>query len=130
MRLTLGTLAAALIAAGIYGAMMPQLDAQEAHVAAAPAYVVAEIEVKDAATYQSYLDRNSATIAAFGGRFLARGGKTDAFAGEPPHRIAIYVFDSMAKAQAFRDSEAYKATIADRDRSSSFRAFIAEGLKP
>jgi uncharacterized protein (DUF1330 family) len=110
--------------------MMQQSGAQDARAKTAPAYVIAEIEVKDPATYQSYLDHNSATIAAYGGRFLARGGKTAAFAGEPPHRIAIYVFDSMEKAQAFRDSEAYKATIADRDRSSNFRAYIVEGLQP
>ena len=130
MRFAFAMTAAISATTAFNGLTIQELAAQEKNVIAPPAYVVAEIEVTDPATYQTYLDRNNATIAAFGGRFLVRGGKTAAFAGEPPRRIAIYVFESIEKAQAFRDSEAYKATIADRDRSSKFRAFIVEGLAP
>jgi hypothetical protein len=55
-----------------------------------PVYVVAEIDVTDPATYQTYVDRNGALVQSFGGRFLAPGGKTEAIAGPRPRgRVAI-----------------------------------------
>ncbi len=94
-----------------------------------PVYVVAEIEVTDPATYQTYVDRNGALVQSFGGRFLARGGKTETIAGPVPRgRVAIYTFDSMEKMQAWRDSAPYKELIAIRDQSSTFRSFAVEGL--
>ena len=94
-----------------------------------PVYVVAEIEVTDPATYQTYVDRNGALVQSFGGRFLARGGKTETIAGPVPRgRMAIYTFESMEKMQAWRDSAPYKELIAIRDQSSTFRSFAVEGL--
>ena len=116
----------ALIAGAVLGGVAIQwLHAQ----AKPPVYVVAEIEVTDPATYQTYVDRNGALVQSFGGRFLARGGKTEAIAGPPPRgRVAIYTFESMEKMQAWRDSAQYKELIAIRDQSSNFRSFAAEGL--
>ncbi len=51
----------------------------------------------------------------------------DAFAGEPPKRAVIAVFDSLEKAQALRDSPAYKELIPVRDKASKYRAYIVEG---
>ena len=94
-----------------------------------PVYVVAEIDVTDPATYQTYVDRNGALVQSFGGRFLARGGKTEMIAGPPTRgRVAIYTFESMEKMQAWRDSAQYKELIAIRDQSSTFRSFAVEGL--
>src|SRR3989442_4905312 len=96
----------ALLAGAALGAVEVQgLRAQ----AKPPVYVVAEIEVTDPATYQTYVDRNGALVQSFGGRFLARGGKTETIAGPVPRgRVAIYTFDSMEKMQAWRESAAYK----------------------
>jgi uncharacterized protein (DUF1330 family) len=91
------------------------------------AYYVSDIDVTDAAVYQSYLDKNTPLIQAMGGRFLTRGGKIVALDGTPPKRFAIAVFDSMEKAQAYRDSAAYKEIIPIRDKSSKFHSFLAEG---
>ena len=94
-----------------------------------PVYIVAEIDVTDPATYQTYVDRNGALVQSFGGRFLARGGKTEAIAGPAPRgRVALYTFESMEKMQAWRDSAQYKELIAIRDQSSTFRSFAVEGL--
>ena len=116
----------ALIAGAVLGGVAIQwLHAQ----VKPPVYVVAEIEVTDPATYQTYVDRNGALVQSFGGRFLARGGKTEAIAGPPPRgRVAIYTFESMEKMQAWRDSAQYKNLIAIRDQSSNFRSFAVEGL--
>jgi uncharacterized protein (DUF1330 family) len=119
-------LSVAVLAGAALGAVAVQgIRAQ----AKPPVYVVAEIEVTDSTTYQTYVDRNGALVQSFGGRFLARGGKTEAIAGPPPRgRDAIYTFESMAKMPAWRDSAQYKELIAIRDKSSNFRSFAVEGL--
>lgn len=92
-----------------------------------PAYVVNEIEVTDPAGFASYATRQGALIERFGGRFLARGGKVDSVVGALPQRVTIYVFDSMAKAQAWRDAPEQKDLAAIRDKASHFRSFMVEG---
>jgi len=62
-----------------------------------PAYLVIEVDVTDADLYKQYLAKNAPLTARFGGRFIARGGKIDAFAGEPPKRAVIAMFDSLDK---------------------------------
>ena len=89
----------ALVAAACLGPTATRgLQAQSHPIA--PAYVVNEIEVTDPAGFASYAAREGALIERFGGKFLARSGKADSVAGALPQRITIYVFDSMAKAQA------------------------------
>jgi uncharacterized protein (DUF1330 family) len=94
----------------------------------APAYVINEINVTDPTAFATYATRQGALIDKFGGRFLARGGKADVVAGSPqPQRITIYVFDSIEKAQAWRDAPEQKELVAIRDKASNFRSFIVEG---
>jgi uncharacterized protein (DUF1330 family) len=46
-----------------------------------PAYLVVEVEVLDAAEFARYAELAPPTIAAYGGRYLARGGKSALLAG-------------------------------------------------
>jgi uncharacterized protein (DUF1330 family) len=93
----------------------------------APAYVVNEIDVTDAAGFATYATRQGALVDRFGGHFLARGGQAVSVNGAVPKRITIYVFDSMAKAQAWQDAPEQKDLDIIRDRASHFRSFIVEG---
>ena len=45
------------------------------------AYVIADIEVLDPAVYEKYKALAPPAIAAHGGRYLARGGRTEALEG-------------------------------------------------
>ena len=67
---------------------------------AVPAYYVAEIDVHD--MYKTYASQVGATLAPYGGQYLAAGGRTKAVEGAPPpNRIAILQFPSMDKAGAW-----------------------------
>ena len=46
-----------------------------------PAYLLAEIEIQDPDRYQEYVRQVPATIEAYGGRYLARGGRAEALEG-------------------------------------------------
>ena len=53
-----------------------------------PTYVVGDIHISDPAAYQAHVPRALATIARFGGRVIAGGGKIDLLEGAPlPERI-------------------------------------------
>jgi uncharacterized protein (DUF1330 family) len=93
-----------------------------------PAYTIAEIEITDPATFKKYGEGTGIGIPAAGGRFIVRGGKTFVINGAPPKQIVVIQWDSLEKAQAYFESEAYKQLIPIRDRSANFRAFVIEGL--
>ena len=93
-----------------------------------PAYTIAEVEVTDQATYQEYQRGAGAQIPAAGGRFIARGGRTFVVNGAPPKRAVVLQWESFEKAQAFFESEAYRRLVPTRDKSSTFRAYVIEGV--
>jgi uncharacterized protein (DUF1330 family) len=95
-----------------------------------PGYLIAEIEVTDPVGYKTYQDAVGPLLAATGGRFLVRGGKTIALDGAPPKRAIVIAFDSIEKALAYRNSTAYKEAVPNRDKSSKFRLFAVEGVAP
>ena len=122
--LAMGVLAGAAI--GVAGAAA--IHAQQ--VKAAPAYLIAEVEVTDPATFQKYADQVRGTLAPFNGRDLVRGGKTMSVEGEAPKRIVVIAFDSMEKARGWYDSPAYAAIKPIRQSSAKSRLFFAEGIAP
>jgi uncharacterized protein (DUF1330 family) len=95
-----------------------------------PAYVVAEIEVKNPTPYdKEYVPAAMRAIADGGGKYIVRGGETAALYGEPPKpRIAIMVFENMEKAKAAFDSAGYKAAKKVGDKYANFRIYAVEGL--
>ena len=93
-----------------------------------PAYTIAEIDVTDPAAFQKYGEETRTGIPAAGGRFIVRGGKTFVINGAPPKQIVVIQWESLEKAQAYFESEAYKQVVPIRDKSSNFRAFVIEGL--
>jgi uncharacterized protein (DUF1330 family) len=46
-----------------------------------PAYVIVDIHVNDSPGYEEYKELAPPSIAAYGGKYLARGGKTEVLEG-------------------------------------------------
>jgi uncharacterized protein (DUF1330 family) len=94
-----------------------------------PAYVVIDIEVHDAATYERYKQLAPPAIAAYGGRYLARGGETAVLEGNwQPKRLVILQFDSVARAKEWIDSPEYAEARALRQSCSTGNMVVVEGL--
>ena len=94
-----------------------------------PAYFVAELETTNPAGMEPYRAAVPATIAQYGGRFLARGGATELLEGEPePKRIVILEFADTAAAKRWYNSPEYQKILPIRLANSSGRAFIVEGV--
>ena len=92
------------------------------------AYVIADIQVTDPAGYEPYKPLALASIARFGGRFLARGGKAMLLEGQPaPERIVVIEFADAAAAQRWYDSAEYQAALKIRQANSQGRVILVEG---
>jgi len=84
------------------------------------AYVITDIKVSDVEKYKGYQALTPGAIAAAGGEFLARGGRTEVLEGDTePGRVVVLRFDSMEAARAFYHS----AGATER-----FNMFIVEGI--
>jgi uncharacterized protein (DUF1330 family) len=95
----------------------------------APGYVVAEVEVHDAATFQKYGAQVPDTLKPFGGHYLVRGGRIEGVEGQAPKdRIVVLAFDSVEKARDWENSAAYEAIKPIRHSSATSRVFIVEGV--
>lgn len=92
------------------------------------AYAIVDIEVTDAARYAEYRQRVPATLAAYGGRFLVRGGAHEVVEGTwRPRRLVILEFPSLAQARRWYDSEEYRGPKAMRLQASDTNLVFVEG---
>jgi uncharacterized protein (DUF1330 family) len=94
-----------------------------------PAYVVVQIDVQDAATYERYKALAPASIAAHGGRYLVRGGATRPLEGAwNPARFVILEFPTAEAAEGWWASADYAEAKALRHASARSEMLLAEGL--
>ena len=92
-------------------------------------YVVVEMTVTDPVAIQEYRKLAGAAIAQYGGRFLARGGRTETFDGDwHPQRIVVLEFPSLEDARTWRASPEYRAACEIRDRAARTRMVAVEGM--
>jgi uncharacterized protein (DUF1330 family) len=94
------------------------------------AYFIAEItDVSDPAGMEEYRGVVGAIVEQYGGRYIARGGKTELVEGEPqPGRIVMIEFPSFEQAKAWYDSDEYRHPKSVRGRCSTGRLLFTEGL--
>ena len=93
------------------------------------AYVIANIKVTNPERYQDYIKLTPGSIAPFGGRFIARGGRCEKLEGETPaNRMVMIEFPSYEKAKAWYYSPEYRAAIAIRQSASTGTLTLVEGF--
>ena len=94
------------------------------------AYVIADVKVEDREQYEDYRKMVPATIAAYGGRFIARGGRTEVLEGEwRPNRVVIIEFESVERAKEWWASEGYREARELRQRTSTGSLIVIEGVE-
>lgn len=91
------------------------------------ALLIADIEVTDVAGYEEYQRQVPAYVAAYDGRFIVRGGRTQVLEGSwQAHRMVVIEFPSMAKLLAFYDSAQYATLKSLRMHASDSRIIAVE----
>jgi uncharacterized protein (DUF1330 family) len=125
MKPGLAALAALIWVAGCASAPAHQPEA------AAKGYVFVEIAVTNPEAYEGYKSAVAPMVAAAGGRYLVRGGKSEAREGTPPAgRVVILEYPSFEAAKAFLESPEYQAIIHLRTDNTASRLMIVEGVVP
>lgn len=93
------------------------------------AYWIAHVTVTDPAAYTGYQALAPAAFAAYGARFLARGGAHEVLEGPALDRHVVIEFPSLAAARACYQSAEYQAAKARRDGAAVAHVVIVEGLE-
>jgi uncharacterized protein (DUF1330 family) len=94
-----------------------------------PAYVIADIDVHDAEQYAHYVAAVGATIAAYGGRAVARAGALDHLEGDwRPKAVVMLAFDDLAAARRWYDSPEYQEVKKLRDGAATLSLVAVDGL--
>jgi len=90
------------------------------------AYLVANVEVTDPAAYEEYRTKVPGTVAAYGGRYLARAGAAEVLEGDwSPKRFVILEFPSLGRLKAW-----YQLLLEIRKRTARSSVIIVEGTLP
>lgn len=93
------------------------------------AYVITEIDITDPAGYEQYKRMGPPTVAAYGGKFIARGGRIEVLEGEwRPKRIVVLEFESLARAKEWWSSSEYSPAKKVRQRTARTHMIVVEGV--
>ena len=94
-----------------------------------PAYIIADSNVTNPAVYDNYRALVPAAVAAYGGRFVVRGGETAVLEGDwAPRRVVVIEFPDLAAAKAFYDSPAYRAARDVRKGAANIDMIAVAGV--
>ncbi len=92
------------------------------------AYVIVDVTVLDPERYVRYKDLARPIVEAFGGKYLARAGRTETLEGTwAPTRLVILEFPSLEQVHIWLNSEAYREARELRHATASTQMVVIEG---
>lgn len=93
-------------------------------------YLVGQITVTNPEAYAIYASQVPQTIAAFGGKYLVRGGHATQLEGQAQgERNVVIEFPSREIAEAWYNSDAYQAIIGHRTNNSTGALALVDGYE-
>ena len=94
------------------------------------AYILVDSLISDPEQFKQYAVLAAAAVAAAGGEYLARGGKSETLEGEwKPPRLTVLRFPSYEAAKTFYDSAQYQAVREKRiGATQHFNMVLVEGV--
>jgi uncharacterized protein (DUF1330 family) len=94
-----------------------------------PAYVVVDIEVTDPEQYSAYREAAGPAVAAYGGRFLVRGGEMEPLEGGwEPGRVVVVEFPDLETVRRWYESPEYRHARSLREGAARMRMLAVEGV--
>ena len=93
------------------------------------AYVIVDIEVTDSVGYEDYKNLAAPTVALYGWKYIARGGKNEVLEGDwVPNRLVILQFESSEQAKAWVNSPEYAGARALRHKYANTKMVVVDGV--
>lgn len=94
-----------------------------------PAYMIADINMKDPAAYERYKAEVPALIRRHGGEYLVRGGAHEVLEGDwQPTRLVIFRFPDRAAIHAFMNDPDYQPLKALRKQCAESDIVAVDGI--
>jgi uncharacterized protein (DUF1330 family) len=91
-------------------------------------YIIGQVDVTNPQQYAEYAKLSPAIIDKFGGRFLARAGRTVTLEGTPARsRVVIIEYPSFERAQAWFASPEYQKAKKMREGAADAQFIVIEG---
>ena len=91
-------------------------------------YIIGQIDVSNPQQYAEYAKLSPSIIEKFGGRFLARAGRTVTLEGTPARsRVVIVEYPSFERAQAWFASPEYQKAKKMREGAANAQFIVVEG---
>lgn len=93
------------------------------------AYVIVDIQVNDPVRYEDYKKLAAPTVAAYGGRYVVRGGATHTLEGDwVPGRLVVLEFPTSDNAREWWASEVYRPAKELRHATADADMILVEGV--
>jgi uncharacterized protein (DUF1330 family) len=93
------------------------------------AYLISDVIVRDPVAFEIYRNRAAASIHAFGGRYLVRGGEISVMEGKRhPSALVIVEFPDAETAKRWYASRKYAAALEVRDRALVRSLILVDGM--
>jgi uncharacterized protein (DUF1330 family) len=94
-----------------------------------PAYIVLNVTVRDREAYDRYKQLAAQSVAAYGGRYLVRGGATETLEGQwHPSRFVILEFPTLERGRGGWMSPEYAPAKALRQSCADAEMVLVEGV--
>jgi len=95
-----------------------------------PAYVIVQVDVHDAKTYERYKDLAPSSIAAHGGRYLVRGSPVETLEGTwHPSRFVVLEFPDAGSARAWWNCDEYAPAKKLRQATAHTEMILVTGVE-
>ncbi|KAF0676102.1 DUF1330 domain-containing protein [Profundibacterium mesophilum] len=91
-------------------------------------YLIGHITVTDPDAYKAYVERDTPILEGFGGRFLVRGGRSEAPEEPMKDRHVVIEFPDFETARKAYYSEAYQEVLKIRLKNAESDIILVEGV--
>ena len=92
------------------------------------AYIIVDVKINDAEMYEEYKKLTPASVAAYQGKFIVRGGATETLEGDwKPGRIVVLEFPNAERARQWWDSSEYAPAKIIRQNAANTKMILVEG---
>ena len=93
------------------------------------AYVIVDVKINNVEMYEEYKKLTPASIVAYEGKFIVRGGATETLEGDwKPRRFVMLEFPNADRAREWWNSTEYAKAKSIRQSAASTNMILAEGV--
>ncbi len=93
------------------------------------AYIIVDVDVKDAQAFEAYKQPTAASVAQYGGRYIVRSSDYEVLEGNwHPTRLVLLEFPSVETAKRWYESPEYRRVMPIRLQHAVSHMILVDGV--